>query len=85
MTAAEVILNTTPQAGYGTAVDSWSVGVVLYCCLTNSTPFDDSESMALPEKMKIRSVDYDVLREMEISETGESYMFHSTRGSGLMR
>ncbi|KAM0746431.1 Pkinase-domain-containing protein [Meredithblackwellia eburnea MCA 4105] len=72
--APEVILKEA-QAGYGPAVDAWSIGVVLFSCLTNSTPFDESESTPLPQRMKERSVDFGGLREFGISEIGELGFF----------
>ena len=68
-TAPEVILKEA-HAGYGAQVDSWSIGVVLYSCMTNSTPFDESESTPLPQRMAERRVDFDGLEEYGISDTG---------------
>lgn len=67
--APEVILKEA-QAGYGAQVDAWSIGVVLYSCLTNSTPFDESESTPLPQRMAERHVDFDGLVGYNISESG---------------
>lgn len=70
--APEVILGTV--GSYDTAVDVFSIGVVLYCCITNSTPFDESESTPLPERMKLRVVDYDELRAVNMSEIGIDFV-----------
>ncbi|GAA5892367.1 uncharacterized protein JCM6883_007334 [Sporobolomyces salmoneus] len=59
--APEVILNTNPAAGYSPAVDAWSIGVVLYSLLTCQTPFDESESTPLPERMRARQIDFNFL------------------------
>lgn len=75
----EVILADNRQSGYGNAVDAWSIGVVLYSCLTNATPFDESESTPLPERMAARRVDFDQVRENGVSETGASFFLPSAR------
>lgn len=64
----EVILNTNPAAGYSPAVDAWSIGVVLYSLLTCQTPFDESESTPLPQRMRERRVDFDYLESEGYSE-----------------
>lgn len=68
---AEVILKNDPNAGYGPVVDAWSVGVILYSCMTNQTPFDESESTPLPERMQARRVDFSPLEEANVSPEGE--------------
>ncbi|GAA5914023.1 hypothetical protein JCM8208_005922 [Rhodotorula glutinis] len=72
--APEVILNPTPLAGYGNLVDAWSIGVVLYSCLTNQTPFDESESTPLPQRMRERHVDVAVLREVGVSDVACDFL-----------
>lgn len=67
---AEVILKNDPNAGYGPVVDAWSVGVILYSCMTNQTPFDESESTPLPERMLARRVDFSPLEEANVSLEG---------------
>ncbi|GAA5985592.1 hypothetical protein JCM5350_007147 [Sporobolomyces pararoseus] len=59
--APEVILNPNPAAGYSPAVDAWSIGVVIFSLLTCQTPFDESESTPLPQRMKERQVDFHYL------------------------
>ncbi|SCZ99098.1 BZ3500_MvSof-1268-A1-R1_Chr7-1g09392 [Microbotryum saponariae] len=61
--APEVVLGNDPGSGYGSAVDAWSIGVILYSCLTCQTPFDDSEATPLPDRMKHRIVDWSWLVE----------------------
>ncbi|GAA5827996.1 hypothetical protein JCM3770_005536, partial [Rhodotorula araucariae] len=72
--APEVILNPTPLAGYGSLVDAWSIGVVLYSCLTNQTPFDESESTPLPQRMRERVVDLTVPRELGVSQVACDFL-----------
>ncbi|KAL8278358.1 hypothetical protein RQP46_009250 [Phenoliferia psychrophenolica] len=71
--APEVILKEA-QAGYGAQVDAWSIGVVLYSCMTNSTPFDESESTPLPQRMAERRVDFNGLEEYGISEIAIDFL-----------
>lgn len=70
------------HAGYGSAVDAWSIGVVLYSCMTNSTPFDESESTPLPQRMAERRVDFNGLEEFGISNIGESLQSYRRCGTG---
>ncbi|KPV77573.1 uncharacterized protein RHOBADRAFT_11861 [Rhodotorula graminis WP1] len=72
--APEVILNPTPLAGYGNLVDAWSIGVVLYSCLTNQTPFDESESTPLPQRMRERTVDSGILRDFGVSDVACDFL-----------
>ncbi|KAK4699362.1 ser/thr/tyr protein kinase RAD53, partial [Phenoliferia sp. Uapishka_3] len=72
--APEVILKEA-HAGYGTQVDSWSIGVVLYSCMTNATPFDESESTPLPQRMQERYVDFSNLNmDYGISDIGIDFL-----------
>lgn len=41
--APEVVLNRS-SSGYSFAVDAWSIGVIVYAILTNSSPFDEGVS-----------------------------------------
>ncbi|GAA5994353.1 serine/threonine-protein kinase [Rhodotorula paludigena] len=72
--APEVILNPSPSAGYGSLVDAWSIGVVLYSCLTNQTPFDESESTPLPQRMRERRIDLSVPRSLGVSEVACDFL-----------
>ncbi|ORY91469.1 kinase-like domain-containing protein [Leucosporidium creatinivorum] len=72
--APEVILKNDPNAGYGPVVDAWSVGVILYSCMTNQTPFDESESTPLPERMLARRVDFSPLEEANVSPTAIDFI-----------
>lgn len=81
--APEVILGTV--GSYDTAVDAFSLGIVLYCCLANSTPFDESESTPLPERMRLRVVDYDELRAVNTSEIGIDFIAKLTISDPALR
>ena len=37
---------------YGIAVDWWSVGIIMYECIEGNTPFNDTDNMALFEKIR---------------------------------
>lgn len=39
--APEVVLNQDAYSGYSFAVDAWSIGVIVYAILANSTPFEE--------------------------------------------
>lgn len=65
--APEVILNPNSGEGYSDKVDAWSVGVILYSCLTNATPFEESESTPLPQRMRERVVDLEQLVQEGVS------------------
>lgn len=62
--APEVILQYSDSPGYSFAVDAWSVGVIVYSCLANASPFQEDETLPLVERMKTRTPDIDLLWEM---------------------
>jgi len=66
--APEVILNPNQTDGYSDKVDAWSVGIILFSCLTNSTPFDESESTPLPQRMRERVVDLQLMKDEGVSD-----------------
>ncbi|GAA5841450.1 hypothetical protein JCM11251_007142 [Rhodosporidiobolus azoricus] len=72
--APEVILGNQAGVGYRDIVDAYSIGVILYSCLTNQTPFDESESTPLPERMQFRSVDMNIPRSMGVSEIALDFL-----------
>ncbi|GAA5970663.1 hypothetical protein JCM11641_007392 [Rhodosporidiobolus odoratus] len=72
--APEVINQTHPGLGYKSIVDAYSIGVILYSCLTNQTPFDESETTPLPQRMQARSVDLNIPREMGVSEVALDFL-----------
>lgn len=90
----EVITNASGSGSYALNVDAWSIGIVLYCCLSNQSPFDEvfylfifsiviqfdskltqnteqSETTPLPERIRARKIDYNVIRETGCSEIGK--------------
>lgn len=71
---AEVILNPNPAAGYSSIVDAWSIGVVLWCCLTNQTPFDETESEPLALRMRSRQVDMSIPQSLGVSDVAIDFL-----------
>lgn len=73
--APEVVIQPTdrqtnqPQ-GYDQAVDSWSLGVIIYGMLTNESPFNENENEPLAQRVRNRFVDFNILRESGCSEMG---------------
>lgn len=67
----EVILNPSGSGSYALNVDAWSIGIVLYSCLTNSNPFDESESTPLAQRIAARVVSYAEVRAAGCSELCE--------------
>lgn len=71
---AEVILNPDPKSGYSSIVDAWSIGVVLWCCLTNQTPFDETESDPLAVRMRTRYVDMSLPKSLGVSNVALDFL-----------
>ncbi|KAF9520966.1 hypothetical protein BS47DRAFT_1323045 [Hydnum rufescens UP504] len=71
--APEVITSTT---GYDQTVDSWSLGVIVFCMLTGSSPFLENEEMDLAERIKTRFVNWDILQQCPtlITEQCQAWM-----------
>lgn len=65
--APEVILQGADRPGYSFAVDAWSVGVIIYSCIANASPFQEDETLPLAERMRTRSPDIALLYEMGCS------------------
>ncbi|KIY46778.1 Pkinase-domain-containing protein, partial [Fistulina hepatica ATCC 64428] len=58
---APEVLAQTPE-GYSNAVDSWSVGVILFSILTLNTPFqEENESLPLSVRIRQRRVEWSLL------------------------
>lgn len=67
-------MNPNPAAGYSSIVDAWSIGVVLWCCLTNQTPFDETESEPLALRMRSRQVDMSVPQSLGVSDVAIDFL-----------
>ncbi|KAJ7760920.1 kinase-like domain-containing protein [Mycena metata] len=59
--APEVVTQTAGRAGYDSLVDSWSVGVILFSMLTNTTPFIDPSHEDLKVRIAERTIDWSQL------------------------
>lgn len=46
------------QKGYGTTVDFWSLGILIYEMLTGVTPFDDDDPFEVFKNIKKNEVKY---------------------------
>ncbi|GAA6014841.1 hypothetical protein JCM10207_002198 [Rhodosporidiobolus poonsookiae] len=82
--APEVILSNGTEGGYKSIVDAYSIGVILYSCLTNQTPFDESEATPLPERMRQRYVDYGYVSEL-VSPEGLDFLQRLLENNPLRR
>ncbi|KAF9023946.1 Pkinase-domain-containing protein [Hymenopellis radicata] len=62
--------------GYGNVVDAWSIGVIVFCMLTNSSPFDDSAGPAdIRERIRTRQICWSVLRERNLTVNAENFIY----------
>jgi serine/threonine protein kinase len=66
--APEVILQGADGLGYSFAVDAWSVGVIIYACIANASPFQEDETLPLAKRMETRFPDLALLVEMGCSD-----------------
>lgn len=67
--APEVILQDPRARGYSAAVDSWSMGVIIYACLMNASPFPpEDENVPLHIRMQSREANYADLLESSVSD-----------------
>lgn len=72
--APEVVTQTNEE-GYSHLVDSWSVGVIVFCMLTSSTPFIEDEAQ---RDMKIRIaervIDWGTLDSAGVSDLAKDFV-----------
>ena len=69
---APEVVNQGPSEGYTSVVDSWSVGVIVFSMLTNSSPFIEDEGQTnLRIRIIERVIDWDNLRNRGVSEDGK--------------
>ncbi|KAJ7162184.1 CAMK/RAD53 protein kinase [Mycena filopes] len=64
--APEVVTQQN-SSGYDSLVDSWSVGVILFSMLTNTTPFIENTNEDLKVRIAQRIIDWSQLEGMDLS------------------
>lgn len=70
---APEVVKQEHHEGYTSLVDSWSVGVIVFSMLTNSSPFiEDEGQQNLRIRIIERVIDWETLTSRTISEDGKS-------------
>ncbi|KAJ7680971.1 kinase-like domain-containing protein [Mycena polygramma] len=65
--APEVVTQQN-SSGYDSLVDSWSVGVIEFSMLTNTTPFIESSVADLRARIASRNIDWSQLEQLSLTE-----------------
>lgn len=69
---APEVVNQDHSEGYTSVVDSWSVGVIVFSMLTNSSPFIEDEAQTnLRIRIIERVIDWDNLANRGVSAEGK--------------
>ncbi|KZT04293.1 Pkinase-domain-containing protein [Laetiporus sulphureus 93-53] len=71
--APEVVLQEN-ENGYDLVVDSWSMGVIVFCMLTGQSAFPDDNEGHLRDRVMRREVDWITFRECCSSELAERFI-----------
>ncbi|TFK54570.1 Pkinase-domain-containing protein [Heliocybe sulcata] len=66
--APEVVSQTANQEGYHQIVDSWSVGVIVFSMVTNSSPFLEDENLDIMHRILQRQIDWKTLHGANVSQ-----------------
>ncbi|KAF9566802.1 Pkinase-domain-containing protein [Agrocybe pediades] len=66
--APEVVRQEHTQEGYDNLVDSWSVGVIVFSMISNSSPFIEDDRLDIKRRILTRRVDWHTLMNCDISE-----------------
>lgn len=65
---APEVVKQTNQEGYDNAVDSWSVGVIVFSMLTNASPFlEDEAQRDVRLRIAERTIDWSVLESRDVT------------------
>ncbi|KAI0047899.1 Pkinase-domain-containing protein [Auriscalpium vulgare] len=64
---APEVVNQTNTQGYDHLVDSWSVGVIVFSMLTNSTPFLENADLEIRQRIAERTIEWSSLTENNVS------------------
>lgn len=72
---APEVVKQDQSEGYDSLVDSWSVGVIVFSMLTNSSPFIESESQKdVCTRIIARSIDWNYLKGSKVSSAAEDFI-----------
>ncbi|KAK7448870.1 hypothetical protein VKT23_013601 [Stygiomarasmius scandens] len=72
---APEVVRQENQEGYDNLVDSWSVGVILFSMLTNSSPFIEDETQRdIRARIATRKIDWDTLERVEVTQECEDFV-----------
>ncbi|KAJ6594533.1 kinase-like domain-containing protein [Mycena capillaripes] len=71
--APEVVTQQN-SSGYDSLVDSWSVGVILFSMLTNTTPFIESSVADLRTRIASRDIDWAQLETLGLTEEAVDFI-----------
>ncbi|KAG8214139.1 kinase-like domain-containing protein [Butyriboletus roseoflavus] len=73
--APEVVMQSDQQPGYSHLVDSWSVGVIVFCMLTSASPFiEDENQRDMKVRIAKRTVDWSYLDNTGVSELAKDFI-----------
>ncbi|KAH8116604.1 Pkinase-domain-containing protein [Phellopilus nigrolimitatus] len=71
--APEVVLRRA-EDGYSHAVDSWSIGVIVFSMIANSNPFIEDGSSVIGTRFRSRYIEWNSLYEKNISEDCKNFI-----------
>ncbi|KZT29093.1 kinase-like protein, partial [Neolentinus lepideus HHB14362 ss-1] len=72
--APEVVSQSQGREGYDQIVDSWSVGVIVFSMLTNTSPFIEDENLDLMRRILQRQVDWRTLHNANVSRLAVDFV-----------
>jgi len=72
--APEVVSQSPGREGYDQIVDSWSVGVIVFSMLTNTSPFIEDENLDLMRRILQRQVDWRTLHNANVSRLAVDFV-----------
>ncbi|KAH9915026.1 Pkinase-domain-containing protein [Epithele typhae] len=65
---APEVVNQSNNEGYDLLVDSWSVGVIVFCMIAMCNPFDEDQDIDMKTRIANRNVQWNYIREKNVSE-----------------
>ncbi|KAH8825103.1 kinase-like domain-containing protein [Flagelloscypha sp. PMI_526] len=72
--APEVVSQHRTGEGYDLVVDSWSLGVIVFSMLTNSSPFIENSELDIKSRIEQRSIDWETLRQSPASKQASDFI-----------